>query len=90
MKDFRLTRRAFGFGLAGAGTFAILGRATRAEAPPTVFAADSLQLPQGAAVVSAIAASGMVTVTYTIGPATQVRIFDNTGALQRQFDIVIK
>ena len=69
---------------------ALVYRATRAEAPPTVFAADSLQLPQGAAVVSAIAASGMVTVKYTIGPATQVRIFDNTGALQRQFDIVIK
>lgn len=41
MKDFRLTRRAFGFGLAGAGTFAILGRATRAEAAPVTLRMSS-------------------------------------------------
>ncbi len=34
MKDIRLTRRAFGTTLAGVGSFAIIGRATQAQAAP--------------------------------------------------------
>ncbi len=68
---------------------ALVYRATR-DQPPTVYAAEALQLPQGAEVISAIASGGMVTVTYRLGPATQVRLFDEAGTLQRQFDIVVE
>jgi hypothetical protein len=85
----------FSIGLLLLGFIAIGGalvyRATRdAPAPPTTFEADALQLPQGAEVISAIASGGLVTVTYKIGPATQVRLFDETGKMTRQFDIVIE
>jgi hypothetical protein len=69
---------------------ALVYRATRDAPATTTFEADALQLPQGSEVISAIASAGTVTVTYKIGPATQVRIFDNTGKMIRQFDIVIQ
>jgi len=71
---------------------ALVYRATR-DAPPqeVIYATDALRLPQGAQVVSAIASGGTVTVTYTLGPATQVRLFSGeTGAMLRQFDLVFE
>lgn len=39
--------------------------------------------------VSAVAAGGTVSVTYKVGPSTQMRIFDGkTGAMTQQLDIV--
>ncbi|CDP53061.1 DUF6476 family protein [Paradevosia shaoguanensis] len=62
-----------------------------ATAPAGAYAAQALRLPQGAEVVSAVATGGTVSVTYKIGPATQVRIFDGaTGEMQQQLDIVVE
>ena len=36
----------------------------------------SLKIPQGAEIISAVAADGQLTVTYRSGPMTSVRIFD--------------
>jgi hypothetical protein len=49
----------------------------------------SLKIPEGAAVVSAVAADGKVTVTYKAGPMTVVRIFDGkTGEMVREIPVV--
>lgn len=77
------------------GFIAIAGvlvyRATRDPSPVgQSFTAEALRLPQGAEVVSATAADGAVTLTYRIGPATQIRVFNGrTGELIRQMDVVI-
>ncbi|HEY4201848.1 MAG TPA: DUF6476 family protein [Devosiaceae bacterium] len=69
---------------------ALVYRSTRDAGPaPAAYAAQSLRLPQGADVVSAVAAGGTVSVTYKVGPSTQMRIFDGkTGAMTQQLDIV--
>ncbi len=69
---------------------ALVYRATRdAPAASAEFAAEALRLPQGAEVVSATAADGSVTVTYRLGPATQIRVFDGgSGAMTGQMDLV--
>ena len=51
----------------------------------------SVSVPVGAQVVSVSAAGGIVTVTYTEGSTTRVRIFDGgTGAMMREFPIESK
>lgn len=65
--------------------------APASSAPASAYAAQALRLPQGAEVVSAVASGGTVSVTYRIGPAMQVRIFDGaTGEMKQQLDIVIE
>jgi hypothetical protein len=66
-------------------------KAARDDTPaPTAstYAAEALHLPQGAEIVSAVAAGGAISVTYRIGPAVQVRVFDESGKLMQQMDIV--
>jgi hypothetical protein len=65
-------------------------KASRDSKPAApAYAAEALHLPQGAEVVSAVAAGGSVSVTYRIGPAMQMRVFDGeTGQMTRQMDIV--
>lgn len=59
--------------------------------PATAYAAQALRLPQGAELVSAVASNGSVSVTYRIGPALQMRIFDGqTGEMTQQLDIVFE
>ena len=90
-------RRSFGISilLLLVGLMAVMGalvyRATRDPAPAVQGpVAGSLQLPQGADIVSAIVADGAVTVTYRLGPATQIRVFDSvTGAVTGQIDLKI-
>lgn len=49
----------------------------------------SLKVPEGAEVVSAVAADGKLTVTYRAGPLTSVRIIDGkTGELIREIPVV--
>lgn len=49
----------------------------------------SLKLPEGAEVVSAVAADGTLTVTYRVGPLTSVRIIDGrSGDLIREIPVV--
>ena len=49
----------------------------------------SLKMPQGAEVVSAVAADGVLTVTYRVGLMTSVRIIDGkSGDLVREIPVV--
>jgi hypothetical protein len=49
----------------------------------------TLNVPQGADVVSAVAADGKVTLTYRLGAMTSVRIFDGkSGAMIREIPVV--
>lgn len=49
----------------------------------------ALKVPQGAEIVSAVAAQGTVTVTYRVGAMTSVRIFDGrSGEMLREIPIV--
>jgi hypothetical protein len=61
--------------------------ATAAAAGPV--AADAIRLPNGAEVISVVAAGGTITATYRVGPSIQVRVFDAaTGQMQHQFDVL--
>jgi hypothetical protein len=91
-------RRSFLFsiGLLIVGFLAIGGvliyRATRdSGSPPTGndYVIAALKIPDGADVVSAVAADGKVTVTYKLGAMTSVRIFDGrSGAMLREVPVV--
>ena len=49
----------------------------------------ALKIPDGASVVSAVAADGQVTLTYKLGPMTSVRIFDGkSGEMIREIPVV--
>lgn len=49
----------------------------------------AVKIPNGAEVISAVAADGKVTVTYKSGSMTSVRIFDGkTGAMIREIPVV--
>ncbi len=49
----------------------------------------ALKIPDGASVVSAVAADGQVTLTYKLGPMTSVRIFNGkTGEMIREIPVV--
>lgn len=90
-------RRSFLFsiGLLIVGFIAIAGalvyRASQSQPAPTGadYVIAALTVPVGAEIVSAVAAEGMVTVTYSIGAMTSVRIFDGrTGQMIREIPIV--
>ena len=49
----------------------------------------SMKIPDGADVISAVAADGRVTLTYRLGAMTSVRIFDGkTGEMVREIPVV--
>lgn len=53
------------------------------------YAAAAVKIPQGAQVVSAVAAGGQISVTYKNGAATSLRVFDGkTGAILREIPVV--
>jgi hypothetical protein len=55
----------------------------------TRYAVDKLRLPTGAEVMSSSVAEGLVTVTYRVGTAISLRVFDGkTGALAREIHVV--
>jgi hypothetical protein len=63
-------------------------RATQGNDRPG-YAASALAIPQGAEIVSATAAGGEITITYRLGPAIQIRVYDgDSGAMLSQFDVV--
>lgn len=66
--------------------FALVYRAMRDTPPPAV--AESVALPAGAEVVSALVSEGTINVTYTIGGVTTLALFDQaTGELTREMVI---
>lgn len=53
------------------------------------YALAAVKVPQGAEILSAVAADGKVTVTYKAGPLTSVRIFDGrSGEMIREIPVV--
>ena len=49
----------------------------------------ALKLPAGAEIVSTVAADGLLTVTYRVGPMTSVRIIDGkSGEMIREIPVV--
>lgn len=69
---------------------AVVYRTSQADSVPQGdYVIASLQIPQGAEVVSAVAADGQVTLTYRLGAMTSVRIFDGkTGEMVREIPVV--
>ena len=62
--------------------FALVYRAMRDTPPPTL--AESVALPAGAQVVSALVSDGAINVTYTVDGVTTLALFDQaTGELTR-------
>ena len=63
--------------------FALVYRVMRDAPPPTV--AESVVLPDGAEVVSAVVSEGAINVTYTVGGVTTLALFDKaTGERKRE------
>ena len=62
--------------------FALVYRAMRDTPPPSV--AESVTLPPGAEVVSAVVSEGAINVTYTVDGVTTLALFDQaTGEMTR-------
>ncbi len=87
---------AFSIGLLIVGFFAIAGaliyRAAQ-DGKPVATGADyviaALRVPQGAEIISAVAADGQLSVTYRVGPMTSVRIFDGrSGEMIREIPVL--
>ena len=89
---FGKARRSFGIsigillvGFMAIG-FALVYRVMRDAPPPPV--AESVALPAGAEVVSALVADGSMQVTYSLGGVTTLSLFDQeTGVLIRSVTI---
>ena len=63
--------------------FALVYRAMRDTPPPAV--AESVVLPAGAQVVSAVVSEGAINVTYTVGGVTTLALFDQaSGVMTRE------
>ena len=63
--------------------FALVYRAMRESPPPAV--AESVMLPAGAEVVSALISDGAINVTYRVDGVTTLAVFDSaTGEMVRQ------
>lgn len=78
------------FGLIAIGG-ALVYRATRDDGPSAApdYAIAALRLPQGAEIISASAADGLLTLAYRVGPVTSIRIFDGrTGEMLREVPVV--
>ena len=65
-------------------------RATRDGGPATRYAAERLELPAGAEVISTTLADGAIGVTYRTATGAAIRLFDGkTGALLHETAIVL-
>jgi hypothetical protein len=65
------------------------GGTPAATTDAAAYAAPAVKIPAGAAIVSAVAAGGEISVTYKNGSATSLRIFDGkTGAILREVPVV--
>ena len=92
---FSKARRSFGIsigilllGFMAIG-FALVYRVMRDAPPPAV--AESVTLPAGATVVSALVNEGTINVTYTINGVTTLSLFDQaTGELTRSVVIGVQ
>ena len=63
--------------------FALVYRAMRDTPPPAL--AESVTLPAGADVVSALVSNGAINVTYTMDGVTTLALFDQaTGEMMRE------
>ncbi|MDB5561296.1 MAG: hypothetical protein JWN11_714 [Hyphomicrobiales bacterium] len=69
---------------------ALVYRATQNDGALAVrYAVDTLRLPATAEVLSSSAAEGLVTVTYRVGTAVSIRVFDGkTGTVAREIHVV--
>jgi hypothetical protein len=70
---------------------ALVYRASRDGAPPqgADYVIAALKVPDGAEIVSAVAADGQLTVTYRLGPMTSVRIYDGkSGEMIREIPVL--
>ncbi|WP_375599537.1 DUF6476 family protein [Devosia sp. Naph2] len=66
--------------------FALVYRVMRDSPPPAV--AESVSIPAGAEVISALTADGTIQVTFRAGGATMLNVFDaGTGELERSVQI---
>ncbi len=66
--------------------FALVYRVMRDSPPPAV--AESVSIPAGAEVISALSTDGTIQVTFAAGGATMLNVFDaETGELQRSVQI---
>ncbi len=66
--------------------FALVYRVMRDAPPPAV--AESVVLPAGAEVVSAVLSDGALNITYSVGGATVLAVFDQvSGELEREVPI---
>ena len=66
--------------------FALVYRVMRDSPPPAV--AESVSIPVGAEVISALSTDGTIQVTFSTGGATMLNVFDaETGQLQRSVQI---
>lgn len=66
--------------------FALVYRVMRDSPPPAV--AESVSIPAGGEVISALSTDGTIQVTFTAGDATTLNVFDaETGQLQRSVQI---
>lgn len=74
--------------LGGAVVYRVSQSSSPAQ-PAGEYVIAALNVPDGAEIVSAVAADGKVTLTYRLGSMTSVRIFDGkTGALLREIPVV--
>lgn len=68
--------------------FAIVYRVTRDIGPDDSYVLQSIAVPQGAEVISAVPSQGMVAVTYRNGRQTMLRLVDGkTGDVLRDIPI---
>lgn len=71
---------------------AVVYRTSQNEDGPAVggdYVIAALNVPAGAQIVSAVAADGLLTVTFRAGPMTSVRIFDGkTGEMVREIPVL--
>lgn len=66
--------------------FALVYRAVRDSPPPNI--AESVALPAGAEVISALNTDGTIQVTFRAGDAVMLNVFDaGTGELERSVQI---
>lgn len=66
--------------------FALVYRVMRDSPPPAV--AESVSIPAGAEVISALSTDGTIQVTFAAGGATMLNVYDaETGELQRSVQI---
>lgn len=71
---------------------ALIWRSAQSGNAPSVganYVIAALKIPEGAEIVSAVAADGLLTVTYRVGPMTSVRIIDGrSGEMVREIPVV--